>query len=79
MNAGSHPQLLGSVACPECGWDDHGDLRIVDWYGEIYPPIPPPTNTLAIWGDDPERDGALGLTSCPQCDEEFDVERMRRR
>ena len=78
-NGANMAHLLGPVACPGCGWDDGGDLRIVDWYDECYPPIPPPRDTLAIWGDDPERDRVHGLLSCPLCDEPFEPEAMARR
>ena len=27
-------------ACPECGWDAHGELEVVDRYATDYPPIP---------------------------------------
>lgn len=75
----SETSLLGPVACPACGWDDGGTLRVVDWYDEVYPPIPPPRDTLAIWGDDPERDGVCGLLTCPECDDFWDPATMTRR
>ncbi len=64
--------LVGrSCACPECGWDDDGELRIVDWYEECFPPIPAPRYTLAVWGDGEEQHHAAGVTLCPLCDSEL--------
>ncbi len=80
LNSANFPALIGPVKCPSCGWDDGGELRVVDWYDEMYPPIPPPRYTLAVWGDDPERDGCAGLSACPVCDEDFsDPSTMARR
>lgn len=74
------PALIGPVKCPSCGWDDDGTLRVVDWYDEASPPGRRPTHTLAVWGDDEERDGWFGLLACPVCDEDFsDPATMARR
>jgi hypothetical protein len=69
---------LGPCVCPECGYDDGGELRVVDVYEELCPPIPYRL-ILAVWGDDPEQHGSLGVQFCPVCDEEFDPTTMRPR
>lgn len=67
----------GPCACPECGFDDRGDLHVVDWYDELHPPIPPLRHpTLTIWGDDPEMHGSTGMTYCPVCETEWDAATM---
>jgi hypothetical protein len=59
---------LGPVACPSCGWDDHGTLELVDIEREFHPPIPrdayPP---FGVYGDE-----GRPRPFCPGCDTELD-------
>lgn len=65
----------GPCACP-CGWDAGGDLRVWDWYDEMFPPIPrPPGCTLSVTEDM----GPDDHTFCPECDQELDPELMQPR
>ena len=60
---------VGSAMCI-CGWDDHGQLRVRDWYAEEYPPIPPPRYTLEVVGDAE----AGPRIVCPECERELTPE-----
>lgn len=60
----------GPCACPACGWDDHGHLRVLDWYAGQRPPIPPPRHsTLVIQGADDEVSVTHDIDVCEACGE----------
>jgi hypothetical protein len=62
---------LGPCACPRCGWDDGGDLRVRDWYADEYPPIPRPAGSTVVVQGSAVADGEASVTSsldeCGEC------------
>ncbi len=80
MNSANFPALIGPVKCRACGWDDDGELRVVDAREELVPVWVPAGPMLAVWGDDPREHTPRGLALCPVCDEDFsDPSTMERR
>lgn len=84
MNAANYSSLIGPVKCPSCGWDDEGELRIVNLREECPFRWVPAHRKLTVWGGDPREhtsyDTSYGITLCPACDEDFsDPAAMARR
>jgi hypothetical protein len=68
--------MTSAVSCPSCGFDDDGDLRIVDWYADAHPPGPAHGDTLVIRGAGDELPVTASLDECPCCGEGWEPDIM---